>query len=85
MPTPWLNAYAEQLPRINAEESLIAAERIAVGSATLKKGTARQITDGWRREAHQRRVVLRPQGREMYRAQMAAMGIGVKTVKKADG
>lgn len=81
MPTPLLNAYAEQLPRISAAESLQAAERVAVGSGTLKKGVGRRIADGWQRQADQRRHVVRPGNREMYQAQMAGLGIGVKTVK----
>jgi hypothetical protein len=81
MPTPLLNAHAAQLPRISAAESLQAAERIAVGSGTLKKGVGRRITDGWQRQADQRRQVIRPKSPEMYEAQMAGLGIGVKKVK----
>lgn len=80
MPTPLLNAFAENLPRISAEESLQAAERVAVGSGTLKKGVGPRIASGWQRQADQRRVVIRPKSREMYQAQMAGLGIGVKTV-----
>src|SRR5688500_3605156 len=81
MPTSLLNAYAEQLPRISAEESLQAAERIAVGSGTLKRGVDRRISDGWTRQAGQRRLVIRPKSAQMYQAQMSALGIGVKLVK----
>ena len=82
MPTPILNAYAEQLPRISAAESLQAAERVAVGTGSLKKGVGRRIADGWQRQAGKSRPVIRPKSREMYDAQMAGLGIGVKRVKR---
>lgn len=81
MPTPLLNAYAEQMPRLVAEDSLRAAERIAVGSGTLKKGVGKRIADGWQKQAGQGRPVVRPKSPEMYEAQMAGLGIGVKKVK----
>ena len=83
MPPPLLNAYAEQLPRLTAEESLQAAERTAVGSGALKKGKGKQIADRWRRQAGQRAHVLRPATREQYAAQMAGLGIGVKIAAPA--
>lgn len=82
MPVPFLNAYADELPRLAAEESLLTAERVAVGSGSLKKGVGHRISDGWVRQTGQRRAVIRPKSREMYRAQMAGLGIGVKTVPK---
>jgi hypothetical protein len=82
MPTPFLNAYADELPRISAEESLQAAERVAVGSGTLKKGVGRRIADGWQKQAGKSRPVMRPKSKEMYQAQMAGLGIGVKSVPK---
>ena len=87
MPTPFLNAYAEQLPRIRAEESLLFAERVAVGTGSFRdKHAGRRIAEGWQRQAAQHRLVVRPSSRAMYQAQMAGLGIGVKTVKKvADG
>lgn len=81
MPAPLLNAYSEQLPRIVAEESLQVAQRVAVGSGTLKKGVGRRISETWTRQAGQRPSVVRPKSREMYQAQMAGLGIGVKMVK----
>lgn len=82
MPTSLLSAYVEQLPRISASESLQAAERIAVGTGSLKKGVGRRIASGWARQADHDRPVVRPTSPESYRAQMAMVGIAVK---KADG
>ena len=81
MPTELLNEYAANLPRLTAEESLLAAERMAVGSGTLKKGKGRQIAEQWRRATGQTRHVLRPSSEEMFTAQMGGLGIGVKKVK----
>ena len=82
MPTPLLNAYSAQLPRLRAEESLLAAERTAVGTGSLKKGEGRRILAGWQRQTDQRPPVVRPRTREQYRAHMAGLGVGVKTVKR---
>jgi len=81
MPSPLLNAYAEQLPRIMAEESLLAAQVVAVGAGTLRRGDRSRTIHAWERQADQPRVVVRPQGRAMYDAQMAQAGIAVKRVK----
>lgn len=85
MPTLLLNAYATRLPRLSAEESLMAAQRIAVGTGSLQKGDGRRIAEGWQRMAAQHRPVVRPTDEAMYAAQMAGLGIGVRKVKKADG
>lgn len=85
MPTLLLNAYAANLPRLAAEESLIAAQRVAVGTGSLKKGEGRRIAEDWQRLTAHRRPVVRPKDEAMYRAQIAGMGIGVRKVKKVDG
>lgn len=77
-----LNAYSEQLPRLVAEESLQAAERMAVGSGSLKKGVGRRIASGWERATDRQRTVMRPKGRAQYMAQMAGVGIAVKSVPR---
>ena len=81
MPVPLLNAYAENLSRLTAEESLVAAERVAVGTGSLKKGQGKRIAGQWSRRADQTRHVLKPSSKEAYAAQMAMSGIGVKFVK----
>ena len=83
MPTPILNAYAEQLPRLTAEESLLAANRTAVGTGSLKKGEGRRVAASWQRLAGEHRAVVRSKGPGEYAAHMAALGIGVKKERKA--
>jgi hypothetical protein len=82
MPTPFLNAYAEQLPRLTAEESLMAANRVAVGSGSLKKGVGQRIAQRWLHSAGQMAPAVRPKGPAEYAAHMASLGIGVQKVKK---
>ena len=81
MPVPLLNEYVENLPRLTAEESLQAAERVAVGSGSLKKGKGRQIAGQWQRATGRTRHVLKPSSKEAYVAQMAMQGIAVKKVR----
>ena len=86
MPTALLNAHAEQLPRLSAEESLLAAERHGVGAGTLQRSARRRIAGEWQRLARQDRVVLRPKTSAEHDAYMAMNGIAVKRVAvKRDG
>jgi hypothetical protein len=83
MPAPLLNAYAAQLPGLVAEESLLAATRVAVGSGSLRKGEGRRLMATWSRTAGQGHPAPRPKGPAEYAARMAVMGIGVKRTRKA--
>lgn len=51
MPTCVVNAAVRDIARLDAEESIHAANRIAVGGGKLKKEDARPIVDGWTRRA----------------------------------
>ena len=53
-----------------------------MGTGSLKKGEGRRVAAGWVRIADQHRVIVRPKGKAEYGAHMAALGIGVKRVKK---
>lgn len=85
MPAPLLSAHAAQMRHLEAEEALQLAERVAVGSGTLRRWTAQRIVRDWQRAVDRPRAVLRPRTREAYDAQMAVSGIAVKRVAKADG
>lgn len=79
MPTPILSAYSRMLPVLTAEESLLATTRVAVGSGTLKKGTASSIQRAWQRTARPTAAMtIRPSSAAAYGAQMARMGLGVR-------
>jgi hypothetical protein len=45
-----VKVWAAMLPRLRAEESMLAAERIAVGTGSLKSSVARSIRRGWERQ-----------------------------------
>jgi hypothetical protein len=83
MPIPLLRSHLAALPRLEAEESLLEAERIAVGSATLKPAPRGEVLAAWRDQAGVK-VVRRPRDRAAHGAQLAAAGIGIRVVPKAD-
>lgn len=75
-----LRDYADMLPQLQAEESLLAADRIAVGTGSLKREVAREIASGWERAAR----ANAPAPREKRRASpetLQAMGIGYIVVE----
>lgn len=72
-----MRASVVMLPRLTAEESLSMADRIAVGTGSLKREAANRLINAWQRAA---------QGQEKKAAQRAtpnaliAMGIGYEVV-----
>jgi hypothetical protein len=81
MPIPLLQAHLVMLPRIDAEEAIAEAERIAVGSGSMKPGSRTEVIAAWRRVAEVD-VVRRPRDREAHRAALAAAHIGIRVVKR---
>lgn len=45
-----MRACAEMMPRLQAEESLLEAERLGVGTATFSVDVRKRIIRGWQRE-----------------------------------
>jgi hypothetical protein len=68
------------MPRLMAEESLLASARVAIGSGTADKDDARRIRKAWDHAANGDRPT--PAVKATPRDLMA-MGIGVRTVKRA--
>lgn len=83
MPIPLLQAHLVMLPRIDAEEALAEAERVAVGSGSMKPASRTEVLAAWRRSASIE-VVRRPRDREAHRAVLAAANIGMRVVKRVD-
>ena len=81
MPIPLLRSHLAALPRLEAEESLLEAERIAVGSASMKPDPRAEVVASWRDRA-EIRIVRRPRDRAAHGAQLAAAGIGIRVVPK---
>jgi hypothetical protein len=63
------------LPRLRAEESLLGATRVAVGSGALEAPVSSRHLAAWERQA---RGELKPS--KVLPAQVGAAGIGVRTV-----
>ncbi len=81
MPPGLLNAFIDQIAPLRAEESLLTAERVAVGTGSLRKGVGRRITAGWERQTDRQRPKMRARSREQYQALLAGVGIGVKPAR----
>ena len=81
MPPAILDAYAMAVPALTAEESLQVAERVAVGSGSLKRGVGRRISEGWMRTVGRDRPQLRPTTKAEHQAYSQAAGVAVRYVR----
>ena len=73
MPHWLLDAYMENMPKIEARESLSMATAVAVGSGTMKKHQSKEIIRRWERRAGRSDIV-----RGLSTADVAARhGIGI--------
>lgn len=79
MPTRHLEAYAAELPILQAEASLRRAQEVAVGAGIDPKQRS-SIVGGWRRAATGSATARLPKGQLAVLAQAA--GIGVRTVRR---
>jgi hypothetical protein len=59
-PAAVLRACYQMIPRLQAEESLLAAQRVGLGSGSYKKEDARRIVREWQRSARPKGQSLRP-------------------------
>jgi hypothetical protein len=60
VPRRVLRIFAAMIPRLTAEESLLAAERIAVGVGRLPRHDARALVSRWQRAARAGRERAQP-------------------------
>jgi hypothetical protein len=72
--TPWplVLAHLRMIPVLTAEESLLAAARMALGSGRLKRHDAQALHRQWVRQTGRERRARRPAGSL---ADLAALGI----------
>jgi hypothetical protein len=82
VPLGLLRALHDAIPALTAEESLVASERVALGSGSLDKHDARQLRRAWRETAFGR-VRVTPQ--KAAPADLAALGIGYHVVEPSSG
>lgn len=74
-PTAMVLALFTMLPRLEAEQSMLAAERVAMGMGAMKKEAADAIWKRWAKAANEG-VDVRPQP-----TALAAHGIPIRRVK----
>lgn len=77
MPTCLVFALLTMLPRLQAEESIVAANRIAYGSGKLTADSARALSREWESAAHAGAARSGPTPEAL-----AAVGFMVRRVKK---
>ena len=58
MPLRWLNAYAEMLPRLRAEESMRTVTEIQLGEGRLTDESRDEIWEAWQEAADTGRMVV---------------------------
>lgn len=79
-----VKAFGRMLPRIEAEESLLEAERVGVGSRAVPRDTIRSATGRWRRTAYPAHT--RARAPRATPDTLPALGIGYQVVppRRAD-
>lgn len=80
MPVVLLRALAEQLPRVQATESLRRAAEVALGSGTLKRDDARELQARWLEQAGAGR-----RRRELTRDEVIAAAMNARILVVRDG
>lgn len=70
------------LPQLQAEESLLMAERLAVGTGAMEKGERRRLMRSWRRAAQAAPALSARTFLASPPEALAAMGIGVRRVPR---
>lgn len=58
MPVGLLRAYVTMLPRLRAEESLLAMERTATGMVSIEPEARRNILRTWERQTERHEIVV---------------------------
>jgi hypothetical protein len=81
-PRAVVRAHLLMLPRIGAEESLLTAQRIAVGTGSLKADALRDLMRSWQRVADAGRPPKRATSQASLKAMGKAVGIGYRKVPK---
>ena len=78
MPPKVLQAFVEDMPRLQAQEALRQYTIAAVASGNMKAAQARRILGGWRRQAQLHSGIKKAKSREEHMALLASVGIRVR-------
>lgn len=81
-PRAVVRAHLLMLPRLGAEDSLSTAQRVAVGTGSLKADALRDLMQGWLRVAHAGRPPKRGMSQASLKAMGKSVGIGFRRVPK---
>jgi hypothetical protein len=81
-PRAVVRAHLLMLPRLDAEESLSAAQRVAVGTGSLKGNAGPALIRDWLRVAHRDRPSTRGMSPASLKARGKAVGIGFRKVPR---
>lgn len=74
IPLKWLRAYIDQLPRLQAQQSMQRVTEIAIGTGNMEKRDKERILRQWERQIHIVREKQTP-SREQRALVLATMGI----------
>jgi len=77
VPCAIVRACLVMMPRLEAEESLLQADRVGIGTGSFEKSTARRILQRW----DELRRGPAPAAKKATPAALAGAGIGHRTVK----
>lgn len=75
-PVAVVRAHVRMMPRLEAEESLLVAQRVALGSGSYKKDDARRLTHRWTNQARGPRIS--ESAAAVNPRELAGMGIGFR-------
>jgi hypothetical protein len=73
-----VDAHLVMLPRLEAEESILATHRTAVGSGTMDSGRAHAMSNGWARTAQGKGGAGIQPKRKRSPSELSAIGIGYR-------
>ncbi|HMJ87979.1 MAG TPA: hypothetical protein VK504_32605 [Vicinamibacterales bacterium] len=76
-----LRACGRMLPRLEAEESILAADRLGVGTRTVSRQAVKEALDRWQRTAHPAHTRARARRPRATPDSLAALGIGYHIVE----
>lgn len=75
MPLCWLRCYILMLPRLQAQESLVAVAQIEAGDAWLDADRRRALIDQWQEQLEPEPAPVEPISADEFRARMAMLGL----------
>ena len=79
-----VRACGRMLPRLEAEESILEADRLGVGTRAVRPQAVTETIERWQRTAHPAHTRPRPRRQRANPDTLAALGIGYVEVEKVE-